>query len=242
MLNPIALIQTPDAHRIPPLDGLLAPFVAGPFALLTLDLADADAARYADIASQDAAWLSHGLARQHSTLAALHAALPIYPLQFGLIVPQADETLSAAHAHASELQAYFQAVTGATEWGIKAFSDASSEPAAEPTVGQSGLAWLKARQAAPALKREMSDSARLAAHRALAPLLALARANVAIERAQFVERHGKLELLNLALLIDDHQTAEFTHLAEQIREQLQAQGIGLSVSGPWPCFSFRPRL
>lgn len=241
MLNPIALIASDCLPQLPALEDVLVLPSNGPWTLLALALAGTDAERYADIGQQDATWLSRALARQHSTLSEINASVSIYPLQFGLIVPTAEETLDAARKHHQELLHYFALIAGASEWGLKAMlTEAPNEPAAE-AAGMSGLAWLKAKQSAPERRRLRMENAQLQINAAIAPLLNHARAHTEVHRQAVIPNHQQ-QLLNLAVLVERSQEKAFLQDIDGVCAALSTEGIALSCSGPWPPYSFRPRL
>ena len=242
MFNPIALVPASAVSQLPVVAGLQVLPSTGPWTLLALTLDPADIERYREITQQDAKWLSWALARQHSALADICANVPAYPLQFGLIVPAIDELLMAASGHHEQLLSYFSLVSGAAEWGLKAIlADAGDEPElAQP--GMSGLAWLKAKQSAPERRRLRDEAALSKIQDAIAPLLAQARAHSDVHRQAVVPGPQRQQLLNVAVLVDDAHSAAFVRAADAAREALSREGITLSCSGPWPTYSFRPRL
>ncbi len=242
MLNPIALVATGSAPELPAVEGLEVVATEGPWTLLCLALEATDVERYSDITQQDAKWLSWALARQHSAVTEICQTVAAYPLQFGLIVPAADELLCAASAHHDELERYFANVAGAAEWGIKAILADGEEGTEVPASGMSGLAWLKAKQSAPERRRIRQEAARTRIDELLAPLFSQARARTEVRRQAVVPGQQAQPLLNIALLIDRAREHAFQQDVDAARETLAAEGIFLSCSGPWPPYSFRPRL
>jgi hypothetical protein len=49
-------------------------------------------------------------------------------------------------------------------------------------------------------------------------------------------------LLNLAVLVDSDHGKAFLQNVDSVCATLSTEGIALSCSGPWPPYSFRPRL
>ncbi len=242
MLNPIALIASESAQFLPEIEDLWPLPSAGPWMLLALELPLADIERYADITQQDASWLSWALARQHRTLERLCENVPVYPLQFGLIVPSAEEMLGIAEGQNAALKAYFALVSGASEWGFKAaLRDVPNDPNSSPEQ-MSGLAWLKAKQAAPEQRRKRIETAMARVLDVLNSMMVFARAKTDVQRQAVVPSNKRLEIANAAILVDKHRSEAFLKCAEEGKSQLTQDGIELSVSGPWPPYSFRPRL
>ena len=242
MLNPIALIASESAHCLPEIQDLRPLPSAGPWMLLALQLPADDIARYTDITQQDAAWLSWALARQHRALESLSECMPVYPLQFGLIVPSVEEMLGIAESESAALKAYFALISGASEWGIKAaLHDIADVPGAT-SEQMSGLAWLKAKQAAPELRRKRIETAMARVQQALDGMVAFGRAQTNVQRQAVVPAKQRVEIVNSAILIDKNRSEAFLRYAEASKAQLAQEGIELSVSGPWPPYSFRPRL
>jgi len=242
MLNPIALIASESAHLVPEIEDLTPLPSAGLWMLLALQLPAADIERYADITQQDASWLSWALARQHRALESLSESVPVYPLQFGLIVPSAEEMLGIAESQNAALKDYFALISGASEWGIKAaLNDVADDPSAIPEP-VSGLAWLKAKQAAPEQRRRRIESAMVKVQEVLNDLLAFGRAKTDVQRQAVVPAKQRLEIVNSAILVDKQMSEAFLNCARKNKAQLAQEGIEFTVSGPWPPYSFRPRL
>ena len=242
MLNPIALVAASSLSSLPLVDDLVVLPSEAPWTLLALSLEVADIARYSDIAQQGATWLSWALARQHSALAAIGAAVAVYPLQFGLVVPSVDETLAAAGQHHQELVRYFALIEGACEWSLKA---SLSEAVAESDVQSaniSGLAWLKAKQSAPQRRALRIENAQLRVRAEITSIVASARASTLVHRQTVLPNKPGTELLNMALLVETQDGERLTSAADKLRETLATEGIVVSWSGPWPPYSFRPRL
>lgn len=242
MLNPIALIASSSLSKLPAINDLVVLPSAGVWTLLGLALQPADIARYSDIAQQDAAWLSRALARQHSALAEISSVLPVYPLQFGLIVPSVEETLAAAGQHHQELLQYFVLIDGASEWSLKAALSEAAEESDSLPEQSSGLAWLKAKQSAPLRRKQRVENAQLRVQTELPAILASVRANAQVHRQAVIPNKTRTELLNIALLVESQSSDSVLNAVEKAREVLAAQGIEVSYSGPWPPYSFRPRL
>jgi len=242
MLNPIALIASESAALLPDIEDLTAVPSTGHWMLLALRLPVGDVERYGDITQQDSAWLSSAIARQHRALELLCERVAIYPLQFGLIVPSAEEMLGIAESQNKALTDYFTLISGASEWGIKAaLQDAFESTAAEPAQ-MSGLAWLKAKQAAPELRRKRIESAQMKVQTEIDGMMAFGRAKTDVQRQSVVPSKQRLEIVNSAILVDTHASLAFLSCAQASKAALAELGIELSVSGPWPPYSFRPRL
>ena len=73
-------------------------------------------------------------------------------------------------------------------------------------------------------------------------IVASARASTLVHRQTVLPNKPGTELLNMALLVETQDGERLTSAADKLRETLAAEGIVVSWSGPWPPYSFRPRL
>ena len=85
------------------------------------------------------------------------------------------------------------------------------------------------------------ESALLRINEAIAPLLKQARAHTEVHRQAVIPNHQP-QLLNLAVLVESSHSTTFLQNVDDVCAALSTEGIALSCSGPWPPYSFRPRL
>lgn len=162
---------------------------------------------------------------------------PNYPFGFATLFSSEEAMQAALVPHAGRLADYFAHVAGAGEWAIKICAakraDRRLEDAAE---AKGGLDYLRRRKARASVN-ETAD-ARVRADALIGPL-------VAATRDWRVLRNGLAPAPDLevvathAALVDHAQTDLFRSLAAELAGQ---SDLVLTVTGPWPAFSFRPNL
>lgn len=162
---------------------------------------------------------------------------PSYPFGFATLFSSEAVMQDAFVPHAARLAAYFAHVAGAGEWAVKICAkkraDTRLEDAAE---AKGGLDYLRRRKA----RASGSDTAdaRARADALIAPLIALAR-DWKVLRNGLAPAPDLEVLATCAALVDQAQADAFRSLAAE----LAGQGdLVLTVTGPWPAFSFRPDL
>jgi len=199
----------------------------------------------------DLAWLAPRLRR--------HAALVTWAMQHGPVLPapfatlyESEASLAAfMRAHAATITAFLASVAGKEEWELRTSlrrdGDAGIERLARVAwpdweALSPGTRYMRLRRDRGALLEQARAEATVVADAvvaSLAPLAAASRRRAATtgggeDGEEIVARH--------ALLVACADTAA---LAERVRAAdaaHAARGLTMSVSGPWPPFSFRPNL
>lgn len=235
----IALFETARLAAVPADAGLLLHPLGTHWQVACLPLSTADLDQFDRGEDRDPAWLAQALTRQHAAVAQLGAALPIYPLSFGTLLPDFAELDAAATGAAPLLAAYFTQVQGCGEWGLRVRATAE---ALEPAPTHSGLAWLQHRRDA-GLRRQEQRRERL--ETALA-LLAIHLDPIVRARTERPSSGGLAEdpqtLLNVALLVPFAEEDRLEAALQALDAELAPHGLSLRLSGPWAPYSFRPRL
>jgi hypothetical protein len=186
-------------------------------------------------------------ARAHHDVVDLAArAAPTAPVRIATLYRDDDrvrQILTERHDHFTRI---LDAITGRTEWGVKAYAhpdrspaadDPPADPPADPPGGGAGTAYLRRRQQQ---RRHEQDTARhLAAqaetlHTELAAHCAAARHHPP-QDPRLSGRHGTL-VLNAAYLVDDDRSETF--LATARAAAAREAAVEVEVTGPWPPYSF----
>jgi hypothetical protein len=153
----------------------------------------------------------------------------------------ADErALEHVQAQRARFAGFIKRVANQQEWGVRVVLDRTLAAAAAPRKNLSsgtGLSYL-------AQKKAQRDSAKELASRARETVAALfdrlgARSSDARRRgASEMPAQGGPLLLDAAFLVPRGRAATFKALAARESKALARQGYGLSVSGPWPPYTF----
>ena len=179
------------------------------------------------------------LARGHDAVVrAAAAAGPVLPLRFGTAVPDEDAAHTLLRTHAASAAEQLRRIGTAREWGVRLVRTLA--PGAEPALAGrpgrddlSGTEYLSRRR--HALQRE-DDLTRTAAECAerLQDVLS-AHVTESLRRGGST---GSSLLLDIAYLVPTAAEAEFLGQVQHLTKELEASGLALEVTGPWPPYSF----
>lgn len=194
-----------------------------------------------DIKSADPAWLASELSRHHLKVMELHEQQTIFPMQFGMLITNIDQLAAVASEHNDLLDEYFELAEDCDEWALKLLVDPEPDvPKAPAKDGMSYLLGIRQRQVEKEQRRQRRATA---SSEALEPLASQSRATRELPVADNGALIGNREVLaNHALLITRSLLEPFQTSVEQAKQSLGEIGIHLELTGPWPPYSFRPRL
>ncbi len=235
----IALLENPRITSMPTDAGVTLHPLSNRWQVACLPLAHEDLAQFTAAGERDPLWLAQALARQHAVIARISAALPVYPLVFGSLLPDFVELNEAANRSQALLDEYFTLVRGCGEWGLRI--RVHGEALEEPAPSGSGLAWLQHRRDAARRRQERRRDRLETALALLATHLDdLLRARS--ERPLSAREDDAELLLNLALLVPFAAEDALEGALQALDQAMAPHGLSLRVSGPWAPYSFRPRL
>jgi len=178
------------------------------------------------------------LARGHDAVVRAAAGTgPALPLRFGTVVPDEAAARRLLSDHADAARAQLRRVGDCREWGVKLVRRVGEPVAAGPRPADqeevSGTEYLARRRQA------LQD--RDTAERSAADATELLEATLLPHVREFLRRGGSPGsslLLDLAFLVPPEGETSFLAAAAGLREDLQADGLEVEVSGPWPAYSF----
>ena len=178
------------------------------------------------------------LARGHDAVVrAAGEAGPVLPLRFGTAVADEEAARTLLRAHAASAREQLRRIGTAREWGVRLVRTlAGVEPALAGGAqrdGLSGTEYLSRRRRA--LQRE-DDLTRTAAQ--CAERLQEELSGHVTESLRRGGSPGSSLLLDIAYLVPTVDEAEFLARVQHLTEDLEAQGLTLEVTGPWPPYSF----
>ena len=222
----------------------------GPVRVLDVDrelfvaVADAPLSRYgeAEISRRltDLDWVSRAAVAHQAVIESFLNQTAVLPLKLFTIFTSDARAVEHIAAQRTRIGSLVKRVANHHEWGVRVMLDrgASKAPAARPkVVAKSGAAYLNR-------KKAQRDSATEFAQRARETVAGLydrleQRARIARRRAasDLTTKSGPL-LLDAAFLVPHSREATFKALAAREARTLSGQGYRLSISGPWPPYSF----
>ncbi len=162
----------------------------------------------------------------------------VYPFGFATVFSSEAALQEALAAESQSLMTYFRHVSGADEWAIKVSikkqTDTRLEDAARAT---SGLNYLQRRKAHTV---ETQDSKTARAEALIEPLQNLSRDWASVQST--LTPAPDLEVIgNFAALVDRSEINRF-HALVDTQSQTVGSDTVVTCTGPWPAFSFRPKL
>jgi hypothetical protein len=225
---------------------------AGPVRLLDVEpglfiaVADLPLDRYSEskinrgLANLD--WVSRVAVAHEAVVESFIASTAVLPMKLFTIFTADERALAHVRAQRARIAALVKRVANQQEWGVRVVLDRTLAAAARPkrktpAEAGSGVSYL-------AQKKALRDASKELASRARETVAGLfdrlgARAGDAKRRAasELPVEGGPL-LLDAAFLVPRARAASFKALAARESRSLARQGYGLTVSGPWPPYTF----
>ena len=209
---------------------------AGPVRLLDVEnglyiaVADLPLDRYSESAINkglgDLDWVSRIAIAHETVVESFIASTAVLPMKLFTIFTTDDRALDHVRAQRERIASLVKRVADHQEWGIRVVLDRLSPPRAEEdSAPRSNLV---SRADAEKAQRDAS-TARVRAARA---------GEAKLRAATELPVQGGPLLLDAAFLVPRARSATFKALAERESKSLARQGYGLTVSGPWPPYTF----
>jgi len=248
----VASATKPRASRTrTPLSGM------GPVRLLDIDrgfylaVADAPLDRYNEEAINrglsDLDWVSRAAVAHEGIVESFGGASAVLPMKLFTLFTSDDRAIAHVRGERRRIAAAARRVAHHHEWGVRVIFEkarAAAEAASTTVSGQtgsdghpSGIAYLTRKKAQRDARVERAEHARetvAALYDRLAAHATLARRKTPSE---LPVKGGPL-LLDAAFLVPRTRTKSFQALASREAKSLARLGYGLSLTGPWPPYSF----
>lgn len=230
-----ALPSLPDGSspRLVPLDDTIS-----------LVVADVPADIYSPEALEqrltDPDWVSRCGAAHHAVSEALAKTVPVIPLRFLTLFSTEAKAVSAMKRSKAKLVKTIERVRGREEWVLRIGRPDPRRAAADPRAtrasgskGQSGSAFLRAKADARKLETER-------AHRVATDAMTVFETlrEVADEATTRPVEPGLNLLVDAALLVKKRNGATLRRTLAAAAAGLLAEGCPVSLTGPWPPYSF----
>jgi len=224
---------------------------AGPVRLLDVDkglfiaVADLPLVRYSESAINkglaDLDWVSRIAIAHEKVVESFIASTAVLPMKLFTIFTTDDRALDHVRAQRARIATLVKRVANHQEWGIRVVLDRTLAAALSKkkvaTRSNSGISYLRQKKA----QRDASTQLASHARDTVADLFdrLAARAGDAKRRAasELPVQGGPL-LLDAAFLIPRARSATFKAMAARESKALARHGYGLTVTGPWPPYTF----
>ena len=203
--------------------------------------ADADGGR-----GDDLAWLEAPVRAHQEVLERALAAGPVIPMRFGTVVSDEPSLLAYVGERRDAFLGTLGELEGKREWGVKVLADEEllrERMHTEAVSGESaprteGAAYLARKRDERLLEERMGAYAAGAADAIHGELTVLAdRAATVAQTVAPTDERRRL-LLNGAYLVDTGREDAFRAAVEEFHRRHAADGIAVTLSGPWPPYSF----
>lgn len=197
---------------------------------------------------QDIKWITPRAAAHDEIIKCVIEQTPVYPLPFGTLFSSLERVREEMDSKQELIKEVFSKVKGSHEWGVRILLDrkAAVERLVEQEIAEQGLELSDSpgtrhmqmqrlrRDAQQRLTGELKDT--------LVGYLELLRDNSKEEMARKnilkTDSSGLEGLVHWAFLVEDKSQEKFVQRVKSISEQAKKVGLHLTVSGPWPPYSF----
>ncbi len=224
--------------------GAITLLPVGPLTAVAQPVSHAFLARLQEGGSGEEArtWLTDRLLEHEQVVEDFVAAGPVFPLGFGVLVADPEALRAAVAPNLDVLAGFFAGAADRQEWCLKFYlREAAPRRGEMALAARSGLAYLTARRALPEQQAARDAAGRVVVDRILAQLEPLCEAMLGRE-AGAAPAKGLRLLANLALLVRRAERATLVSTVEALVAPALAEGLELTLTGPWPLYSFRPRI
>jgi hypothetical protein len=212
---------------------------------LFIAVADLPLDRYSESAINkglgDLDWVSRIAIAHEKVVESFIASTAVLPMKLFTIFTTDDRALDHVRAQRARIASLVKRVANQQEWGIRVVLDRTLAAARSKkklaTRSTSGISYLKQKKAQRDAATQLASHARDTVADLFDRLAA--RAGDAKRRAasELPVQGGPL-LLDAAFLVPRSRAATFKALAARESKALARHGYGLTVSGPWPPYTF----
>jgi hypothetical protein len=217
---------------------------------LYVAVADAPLSRYGEAAINrglsDLEWVSRAAVSHEAVIESFIGETAVLPMKLFTIFTSDARALEDIASQRTRIASLVRRVTNHQEWGVRlVLNRPSAEPASPPVArirranpsGARGAAYLSHKKALRDATVELASRARetvAGLYDRLGASSKLARRRSASE----LPAQGGPLLLDAAFLVPRARAAAFKALTAREARKLSRQGYGMTVSGPWPPYTF----
>ncbi|MEO0716457.1 MAG: GvpL/GvpF family gas vesicle protein, partial [Planctomycetota bacterium] len=167
------------------------------------------------------------------------------PSGFGSVFTTREALASRVASCAEHAAEYFDLVRGSHEWSLRIYADrATIKRAVQPTKASeatSGADYLRKKQGRSSLDAALEQRALALVDTAL-DALEPTTVDIAERPVLETDENEGWQIAHIALLIDKTNQGSFDEALDQVAETLEPLGLRFTLSGPWPSYSFCPRV
>ena len=204
---------------------------------------------------QDLAWVTPRVLRHEEVLEKVMPKSPVLPAGFGTVFSSEQALREVMEEHRDRISALLDEFADKEEWSVKGYMDVRKGSewlmSKDPTLherkkslsGPPGARYFQQKKLQTEAKKRSKRECRAVAGEIGEQLAELALDARPLKH-QARDITGKKEdmVLNRAYLLLKGEVAAFRASVGQIAEERADQGLILETSGPWPPYSFCPRI
>jgi Gas vesicle synthesis protein GvpL/GvpF len=224
----------------------------GPVRLLDIDagrhvvVADAPLSRYGAAAIQrglsDLAWVSRAAVAHEAVVEAFIDATVVLPMKLFTLFTSDERAIVHLHGDRRRIDALVKRLANHREWGVRLVLErpaaaVSRSTARAKATGPSGVAYLTQKKVQRDAAMERAKHARAIAAGLYDRLAERSRAARRRPAGELPVQGGPL-LLDAAFLVPRSQSRTFTALVRREQRALARKGYALTITGPWPPYTF----
>ncbi|MBI3723388.1 GvpL/GvpF family gas vesicle protein [bacterium] len=193
---------------------------------------------------RDLDWVSRCAVAHEKTVERFLGAEALLPMKIFTIFTSDERALSYVEKDRERIEELLGRVAGCSEWGVRVVLDsarakeaAESEARAAVGAASAGTGFLLRKKKARDAVRELASHARERIDAAFEKLERVARE--ARKRPPLAEAGaGSRLLLDASYLVPAKSGARFRVAASAVAKELSERGYALTLTGPWPPYSF----
>jgi hypothetical protein len=211
---------------------------------LFIAVADLPLKRYSESAISrglaDLDWVSRVAVAHEAVVETFTASIAVLPMKLFTIFTSDDRALEHVRGQRARIAALVKRVANQQEWGVRVVLDGRKSPAARPpaTAGvKTGVNYLAQKKAQRDASRELASRAGETAA-GLYDRLAAKSADARRRAAGELPAAGGMLLLDAAFLVPRTRATMFRTSAIRESKALARHGYGLTLTGPWPPYTF----
>jgi hypothetical protein len=189
-------------------------------------------------------WVSRAAMAHEAVVEAFIGETAVLPMKLFTIFMSDERALAHVRADRQRVAAMVKRVANHQEWGVRVILDrtraaAQQRPkaAGRSRAESSGIAYLAHKKAQRDAAAELATNARQTVAALFDRLSSRAR-DARRRTASELPMQGGPLLLDAAFLVARARAAAFQTLTAREAKSLERQGYGLTVTGPWPPYTF----
>ncbi len=187
-------------------------------------------------------WVSRVAVAHEKVVESFIASTAVLPMKLFTIFTTDQRALEHVKGQRARIAALVKRVANHQEWGVRVVLDRTLAAAAPPKTKKAaraatGMSYLAQKKAQRDAAKELASRARETVA-GLFDRLAARSGDARRRSASELPAQGGALLLDAAFLVPRARAAAFKALAARESRSLARQGYGLTLTGPWPPYTF----